>query len=254
MTTATLTPSTPRLSRRLGDIVRLHLANPMTVIVVPLLVLTAMFAVMIAIALMIVIGTGDSSAAASFSKGFQYSGTSFYIFVYMMVVAVQAMNATFAYALGLGVTRRDYYLGSAVTWVLFSVAWSILFLVLGAIEQATRGWGMNVRMFTAIYYGEEPVGRAVIVFCAFLFFFFAGTAAAAVFVRWKALGVTVMLVGLAFVLVGLGFIVTLTANWPAVGAWFVASGPLGVALWSLVLTALLAVAGWALLRRATPRG
>ncbi|WP_369960707.1 hypothetical protein [Leifsonia sp. EB34] len=48
-------------------------------------------------------------------------------------------------------------------------------------------------------------------------------------------------------------LITLTGSWPAVGAWFVANEPVGVTAWLLIPTALAALAGFAVLRRATPR-
>ena len=45
----------------------------------------------------------------------------------------------------------------------------------------------------------------------------------------------------------------LHGSWPAVGEWFAAMGPIGVVAWLLVPTALAAVAGYFILRRATPK-
>jgi hypothetical protein len=247
-------PSTPSLGRRLGNVVRLHLANPTTILVVPLSVLAVVFVVMMAIAGMILINAGDTTTVEKVSTGFQYSGAGFYIFVYMMVVAIQAMNATFNYALGLGVTRRDYYLGSAVTFVLLSLAFTVFYSIMGAIEEATTGWGLGVRMFTSVYYGDSVATRFVVVLCAFLFFFFAGTVFAAVFVRWKGMGLTLLFLVLALLGVGAAFLVTITRSWDAFWGWINTTGYLGLALWSLALTVIMGVAGWALLRRATPRG
>ena len=110
-------------------------------------------------------------------EGLQYSGASIYIFVYMMVVAIQAMNLTFPFALGYGVTRRDFWLGSSLTFVLLSAMYAIGLTILSIIEEATNGWGLGGRMFTAVYFGDGPWSqRLFIFFVAFLFFFFVGAA------------------------------------------------------------------------------
>ena len=48
-------------------------------------------------------------------------------------------------------------------------------------------------------------------------------------------------------------LLTLTENWPAVGSFFGSVGYAGGYSLSLIPTAIAGVAGWAILRRATPR-
>jgi hypothetical protein len=72
-------------------------------------------------------------------------------------------------------------------------------------------------------------------------------------VRFKSFGVTLFwcLVGLA--VVGGAALLTLTNNWVAFGEFFANAGFVGSYAWSLVLTALAAITGFFVLRRATPR-
>jgi hypothetical protein len=70
----------------------------------------------------------------------------------------------------------------------------------------------------------------------------------------------VVVIGLVAGLIALGLIVlggvallTLTDSWPAFGGFFVHFGFVGSYAWSLVLTALAALAGFFILRRATPK-
>jgi hypothetical protein len=76
---------------------------------------------------------------------------------------------------------------------------------------------------------------------------------ATVFVRWRATGLVVFFVVIGALLVGAIALVTYTQNWEAIGRFFVEAGTVGAALWSLVLTAIAGVAGYLVLRRATPR-
>jgi hypothetical protein len=235
---------------RITRVVKLHFANPWPVIITPWLILGLIFVVNLAIWWIVATAGGNSQEV---SDGFQYSGASFYIFVYMLVVAVMAVNQSFAYALGFSSTRRDYYLGTALTFVILSAIYTAGFAVLGAIERATEGWGLQGSMFDSMFFGEGPLEQAFCVFVAFLFFFFVGAASGAVFVRWRAIGLTTFFAVLALVLVGGAALLTLTGNWPAFGAFFANAGFVGSYAWSLVLTAIAAVAGFFLLRRATPR-
>ncbi|CAN5414522.1 hypothetical protein BH10ACT6_BH10ACT6_03230 [soil metagenome] len=157
------------------------------------------------------------------------------------MVAIQSLNITLRFALGFGVTRRDYWLGSAVTWVIVAAMFSIGITILGLIERATDGWGLGGSMFAPIYYGEEWWQRLLVVFIALLFFLFFGALLRAIYVRWKALGVIVFFAAVVI----LGIAVTAVALAPPTA--------LGIAAWRLIPTALSAVLGLLILRRATAR-
>jgi hypothetical protein len=105
--------------------------------------------------------------------GTQWSGAATFIFVYMAVVAAQAITVTFPFALGYSVTRREYYLGTSLLFLLVSAGYAVVLAVLAAIEDATGGWGLGGHTFTAIYFGDEGgLIRLFVFFSLFLFFFF----------------------------------------------------------------------------------
>ena len=254
MTTMTAPVVTTGTLNRVMAVFRLQFVNPVTVLITPLLILLAIFAMNLAIWFLIMANLDASADRAEVAEGFQWSGASTFIFFYMMVVAVQAINATFSFALGLSVTRRDYYLGTALGFIALSALISTILAIFAAIEEATGGWGLGGRMFTAIYFGDGTwYERYFIFFALLLFFFFTGSVAAAIFVRWKGIGLTAFLVALGFAAVGLIALFTVTSAWDEVGAWFLTTGWTGSYAWSLVLTAVAAVAGYFVLRKATPR-
>lgn len=258
MTTITLSESattahTPAANRILA-VFRLHFVNPSTVVVVPWLIMLFIFLVNYAIWWLIFANTPNASDRADATEGLNWSGASFYIFVYLMVVAVQAINFTFPFAQGYGVTRRDFYLGTSLAFVTLSAGYAVALTVLSFIEEATGGWGLGGHMFTAVYFGTGPWYIRLLTFFTILaFFFFVGAAIAAVYVRWRTHGMLLFFGLLVLLLVGAAALATATSSWPAVGEWFVANGATGVILWSLVPTVLAAVAGYFVLRRATPR-
>jgi hypothetical protein len=233
---------------------KLHFANPWTTITMPWIILAAIFAANLAIWAVILLNTPGTDHA-DIAAGFQWSGASAYIFVYMMVVAVQAINVTFPFALGYGVTRRDFSLGTALQFVVLSAMYAAGLTILAAIETATNGWGLGGRMFTAAYFGSGLPWYAqfFVFFVLMLFFFFVGAAAAAVFVRWKATGLTFFFIGLAALAIGAVYLLSLTNSWAAVGAFFASAGLVGSYAWSLVITVISAAAGYLILSRATPR-
>ncbi|THG32320.1 ABC transporter permease [Naasia lichenicola] len=257
MTTTTVTelarPSRP--TSRIGSVVRLHLVNKASIIGTPLIILGFILLVNVAIWAIIAASVTDASDLADAQEGLQWSGASFYLFIYMMVLGILGVSATFPLALGFSVTRRDFYLGTAATWVLLSVFFGAVFTLLAVVETATGGWGLGGRMFTAVYFGDGVWYQRFLLFtAAFLFFFFFGTVIAAIYSRWRVTGTLVFFGILTVLLVALAFLATVTRSWPEVGNWFVVNGAPGLVAWSLVPTVISAVAGYAVLRRATPRG
>ncbi|QEE61785.1 ABC transporter permease [Salinibacterium sp. dk2585] len=239
--------------QRIVNVAKLHLTARFALLVLPWLILAMIFVANLAIWLLIRTAAGDEAMSEA-GDGMQFSGASTFIFVYMMVVAVQAVNATFPFALGFGVTRRDFYLGSSLVFVALSAYFAAGLTFLNWVERSTNGWGLGGRMFDVVYFSTENLLTQFLqFFLVFLFFFFIGAATASVYVRWKSYGMIVFFIVLSFALIGAAAAITLTESWGAVGEWFVSNGPFGVALWLLVPTVLSALAGFRLLRRATPR-
>ncbi len=254
MTTVTAPTVTPAIGNRILAVVRLHLTNKWTVIYLPWLIMLAILVLNVAI-WAVVLSAAAPENREEVRQNLGYSGAASYMFVYMMVIAVQAISITFRFAQGYSVTRRDYYLGTALTFVGFSAMYAVGLSLLAAIEELTDGWGLGGALFTSSVFGDGGwLPRAFIFFVLSLFFFFVGAAVAAIWVRWRATGLTTFFVALAFALVGLGALVTFTNSWAAVGEWFVGTGYIGVYAWSLVPTAVAAVGGYLVLRRATPQG
>jgi hypothetical protein len=241
---------------RIVSVMRLHLVNRFAVLGLPWMILGFIFLVNIAIWWIIFSSVSDAADRADVSEGLQYSGASFYIFVYMMVLGVQAIAMTFPFALGYSVTRRDFWVGTSLNFVLLSAIYSAGMTILAAIEVATNGWGFGGRMFTALYFGGPDVAwyeRFFLYFATFLFFFFVGAAVATIYQRWRVYGMVVFFAALSLLVVGAIALVTFTQNWPAVGEWFATNGASGVVAWSLVPTAVSALVGYLLLRRTTPK-
>lgn len=258
MTTATLgdtaTSERPAPPNRILAVMKLHFVNPSTTIVVPWLILGFIFAVNLAIWAILYNTVTSAADRADVQQGLSYSGASFYIFVYMGVVALQAINLTFPFSQGYGVTRRDFYLGTSIAFVLLSAGYAAGFALLSAIEEATGGWGFGGHMFTSVYFGTGPwLARFGLLFVIFVFFLFGGMMFATVYVRWKAHGVIALCAAITLYLVAVAAVVSFTGSWPSVGDWFVSTGVNGVILWSLVPTAIAAVASYLVLRGATPR-
>ncbi|MDX2026711.1 hypothetical protein [Microcella sp.] len=251
MTEAAPLSTTPRpLTRRIGTIVRLLFANPWTAIYTPLMILGVILLMNIAIWSIVRASIPPEGDMDSSING----GVSF-LFIYMLVVAVQSMNQAFPLALGYGSTRRDFVAGFGVFALILSLGYSLFLLAAWSVERATGGWGVGLTFFGTyeLWQAQWWEGFALSLL-AFLLFFAIGAATAAVYVRWKAGGMYVFWGGLVFVGIGGAALATWLDAWPQVGAFFAWAGLVGGAAWSLIVTALCAMAAWLILRRATPSG
>ena len=252
MTATVPTSTVPAAPRRIWNVVRLHVANPVPTLITPWLITLAIFAINMAIFLMVVQAAGGVDQLEP--DAFQYNGGITWIVVFMMVVAVQAMNLTFPFALGFAVTRRDFYLGSVVYFVMLSLLYATGITVLAGIERATDGWGVSGAFFAPWGLENEPIGTVWFLYLmAMLLFFFLGAAVATVWVRWHAYGLYTFFIGLAFLVVGGGWVVTATDSWPRVGEFFTSTSIVGLALWTLPITVASGFVGFLVLGRATRR-
>jgi len=256
MTTATISSVAPERQigalTRITRVVKLHFANPRILVGLPWMIIGIIFVANLAVWWMIATVSSPTGSAQAM-EGFRYSGSAGFIFVYMLIVAIQSMNQTFSFALGLSATRRDYYFGSALTFVGVAAMYTVGFVVFGALERATNGWGLGGSMFTQIWLGNTWYEQAFCTFVALLFFLFVGAVSGAIFVRYRAFGVTLFWCVVALALVAVAVLLTVTRSWDAFGSFFANAGFIGSFAWSLVLTAIAAVAGYFVLRRATPR-
>ncbi|MEF2976894.1 ABC transporter permease [Subtercola sp. YIM 133946] len=236
---------------RVVNVLRLHLTNKFTTLGLPLLILGFIFLVNYVIWLLIYTSTPEGNREAT--AGTQYSGSIAYVFIYMAIIAVQVVLRTFPFALGFSITRREFALGSALLFGSLSVIYAAILTVMSYLEDATDGWGVGGHMFSTVWYGTGTVAeRFSQEFFGLLFFFFVGAAVAVVYLRWRAIGQTVLWAGLVLVGLGVVALITLTNGWASVGQWFVDAGPYGVVLWTLPVTAVAALFGFFVLRRATP--
>jgi hypothetical protein len=241
--------------RRIFAVTKLHFVNRFQIVYLPLIVLGAIFLINLAIWWIIVESTGGNNSANRTPTHLGYSGAVSYIYVYGIVIAVQAISRTFPFSLGFGVTRRDFYLGSTLAFVVLSFGFAIVLTIMSVIEIATNGWGLGGRMFAPLFFTNSFwLLRFVMYFCAFLFLLFIGTAGATFYVRWRATGLTAFFGIIAVLLLAAVAYFTLGHQWPAVGTWFTQSGPVGVTLWLLLPAAVCAIAGFFVIRRATPKG
>ncbi|MFC5928378.1 hypothetical protein D6T64_07140 [Cryobacterium melibiosiphilum] len=252
--TETAASARPRsAATRIWNVVRLHLVDRRTYIGIPWLIVGMAFIVTVFIAQIIGFTTGGLGTADAI-EGQRYSWAVMSPQWYLVVVGVQAISFGFPLALGYGVTRRDFYLGTALLFVLISAGNAIAFAVLTQLEQVTEGWWIDTYMFNALWLGLE--GFWVDLFSFFvmqLLVFFVGASVATIYMRWRMPGMLVFWSSLVLLIVATVTVITFTSNWIPVSVWFGAQGIAGIFGWLLIPAAIAGVGGFLALRRATPK-
>ncbi len=252
----TTTAETVRSPRsRFGEvwrITRLHFVNPSIFIGVPWIILGGALVVTILLALII---RGAGGPIDDVREGFRYSWAVLSPQWYLVVVGVQAVGLTFSFALGFGATRRDFWLGTSLAFVLVSTEMAIAIATLVQIEQATNGWFVGAGMFDALWYGQH--GWLFDFYSSFaleMLVLFIGSSLTTVYMRWRIKGM-MTLTGGSRSCSSSGAIATatFTGSWPSVFAWLAGIGLTGVFTLLLGLAVVFAIFGYFVIRRATPR-
>lgn len=232
---------------RIWNVVRMHLINRWTNLELPWVTIGAAFAMTVAIWMILrSVGVTDIGVA---------SGTIWSVYISLvLMVSIIAVTGSFPFALGFSVTRREFFLGTALTFALISAGNAVLFTALAAIETASSGWGLNGQIFTILAESNGSVLDYWFVFFAMqMFFYFLGAAIATVYMRWRMYGMVVFWIALGVALLGGWALIAYTDSADAVGDWIVASGAVGIAAQSVILTAMAGLAGYLVLRKAAPR-
>lgn len=226
---------------RLVNVVRLQLVNRQTFVGIPLMILGSAFVLSLFI-LALVPYTGIKYAGGA-------AGAPMW---YFSVVGAQALTLTFPFALSLGVTRREFHLGTFLTAAATAMGLAAIYCLIAIVERATNGWGMN-SYFSLPFLGADQLGTSFLAyFTATMLLFAIGYLGAAVFKRW---GTAVLVFSIIALVAVLALAITLTARsgtLPGILAWFAALGIAGGAGLALLLVALLWLASYLLVRRLTP--
>ncbi|GAA4966119.1 hypothetical protein HD597_006986 [Nonomuraea thailandensis] len=168
-------------------------------------------------------------------------------------MATVSVTQIFPYALGMSVTRREFYLAWSLLAVVQSVLYALVLCLLGAVEQATGYWGWGMRFFGLPFMDDaHPVLLLLGYAVPMLVVTHLGILLGTVHLRWGTTGVLASLT-LAFTALGLAAaLITWTRRWHAIGRWLLDQSPTALlAGWPVLVAAAFAVGGYRLIRRAT---
>lgn len=233
---------------RILAVARMQLVNKQTFVWVPLIIIGAAFALSWLIYFITTTSIGDVP-----SRGEGFNGASQAALWYFMAIGIQSMSLTFPFSQAMSVTRRTFYLGTALVAAGAGAAVATLYTLLAIPERATNGWGVGSYMFAMPWVTDGPWYEAWLFFFAVtLLVFVIGFWAATIYRSFGAAVLTTALVAVGLAIVGLIALITWRESWGAVGQWFVAQTPLSIGAWLLLATAVLGGSSYLTLRRATP--
>jgi len=195
------------------------------------------------------------SVMANHDPGDGVTNTGGVASLYGIAIGMAAVSVTqiFPYALGMSVTRREFYLAWSLLAVVQSVVYALVLCLLRAVEQATGYWGVEMRYFGLPFMDDaNPVLLLLGYTVPMLVVTHLGILFGTVYVRWGTTGVLASLT-LAVTVLGLAAVlITWTRQWEAIGRWMLDQPPTALlAGWPVLVAAAFAVGGYSLIRRAT---
>lgn len=132
------------------------------------------------------------------------------------------MTRSLPFGLMLGVSRRTYYLGTALLVTALGVVYGLGLTVLQAVERATGGWGLSLHFFRVPWIMDGPWYQTWLTsFVLLVLFFLYGMWYGLVFRRWSMPGLVAFIAAQVLVILAAVVAVSMTDNWPAVGHFFV---------------------------------
>jgi hypothetical protein len=226
--------------KTLVNVARYHMVDRMTYLALPWAIMLFSFLVNVAI------------AAAVSVPGGQYTGGLATIYIFLLISGAYTMTRSLPFGLMLGVSRRSYYLGTALLVVTLGVVYGLALTVLQIVERATGGWGLSLHFFRVPWIMDGPWYQTWLTsFVLLVLFFLYGMWYGLVYRRWGLPGLVAFIAAQVLVALVAVVAVSMTHNWSAVADFFdtlTAPALTGVLA---VLAAALGLGGFTSIRRVT---
>lgn len=223
---------------------RLHLIHPLVILGIPWLVGGISFAINLAVWHLTPAGEDDGG----------FTGGVLALYITVLVVYVQAVTQLLPFAMGISLSRRTFYLGTALVAVVQALGHGVAIALLVELENATDGWGAGMQFWAPGVFEVDNAALQVLAAGApMLAFMSVGIGVGIVHQRWGQTGTWGLIIGSMLVFGGLALLVTWLEAWGNVGDWFAhqsaATLTVGLPLAVAVVVALISFPG---IRRVVP--
>ncbi|WP_339218066.1 hypothetical protein [Paenibacillus sp. FSL W7-1332] len=186
------------------------------------------------------------------------NGDSFYagglatIFIYVFVGALVSVLQLFPFALGFSIRRTDFFAGSVLMLVSYSIFTSIILLILAEVERSTGSWGNRVSFFKLPYLNDGTLlEQFMIYFIVLVSFAFIGMGIGIFYLRHRGIKTFVMLAAYFILLSGLSVLITQYGRWGHVIDWVVKNTAFELSLWFIPITLILALFSYRSIRKSS---
>ncbi|ONH32386.1 ABC transporter permease [Pseudofrankia asymbiotica] len=174
------------------------------------------------------------------------------ICVVAFVIGLQSITKGLSFGLSLGLSRRGYYLGTALLAITFAAVSGAILTVLRAVEGATGGWGLSMRMFRLPYILDGSWYEAWLTsFVVLTLLYVYGCWWGLVYRRWTLIGMIAFAAGQVTVVLAGALAATWTHSWSDVGHFFTTLSAVGLTGVLAAVTVALMAGGFTTLRRVT---
>jgi hypothetical protein len=195
--------------KTLVNVVRYHLVDRITYVALPWGILAFSFLINLSIAAQLPAGQGN------------YTGGLLTIYAFLFVCGALSMTRALPFGLMLGISRRSYYLGTALLIVALGVVYGLALTVLQAAERASGGWGVGLHFFRVAWIMNGPWYQTWPTSFMLLVLFFAyGMWYGLVYRRWSLSGLVAFIAAQILVALGVAIAMSLTHSWAAAGQFF----------------------------------
>jgi len=225
----------------LQNVARYHLVDRITYVALPWGTLAFSFLVNLVIA---------SQVAPDVNS--YYTGGLLSIYVFLLICGALSMTRSLPFALMLGLSRRSYYLGTALLVVCLGIVYGLALAVLQVIERATEGWGVDMHFFRIPGILDGPWYLTWLTsFVLLVLFFLYGMWYGLVYRRCSLPGLVAFIAAQILVVLAVVVAISMADSWHALGDFFstaTASALTGVLA---AITVAMGVGGFTTLRKVT---
>ncbi len=222
------------------NVARYHLIHRLNYLILPWAILAFVFGVDVVIIALTPAGNGS----------LRYVGGLASIFILAFVLGAQTVARSLPFGLALGLSRRTYFVGTALLAVALAAVVGVVTTVGQAIERATGGWGINMGFFRVPYILNGPWYLTWLTsFVALTVIYVYGMWYGLVYRRWNLLGLVVFMAAQTTVLVIGTLAATWSHAWYHIGHFFTALSAAGLTGLLAALAVLLFAGGFSTMRR-----
>jgi hypothetical protein len=226
---------------RIANVFILHSRDRFSWFLLPWIIVSSSFVINLVIAALV----GGHTAI--------YTGGVSSIYIFTLVAGAICVAGTFPFALGFGMRRRDYVLGTLGLGVAISAAWALLLMLLSLVEaDVVKNWGVDLHFFHVFYFSDgSPLEQFWVYFVLMFLMFLLGFLPASIYQRYRRFGMYTLFGVSGVAISAFSLFSTYWNWWPTIFAWFARQTAFDLAWWTVPLAALCALASYALLRKAT---